>query len=101
MLIDHIGANFFPQIAILRIIGRIAFPLFAYSVYDGCKYTKKKVKYFLLLLGLGVICAIGYYIYSGDILLNAVVIFALSLVRLTYSNYIQGRSTIKVTISFI
>ena len=30
-----------------------------------------------------------------------VVIFALSLVRLTYSNYIQGRSTIKVTISFI
>ena len=32
MLIDHIGAVLFPQIEILRIIGRIAFPIFAFTL---------------------------------------------------------------------
>lgn len=28
MLIDHIGAELFPEIIVLRIIGRLAFPVF-------------------------------------------------------------------------
>ena len=47
MLIDHIGAVLFPQIEILRIIGRIAFPIFAYMIAEGCVHTKSKKKYFL------------------------------------------------------
>ena len=35
MLIDHIGMILFPNIAILRIIGRLAFPIFAYFVAEG------------------------------------------------------------------
>lgn len=39
MTCDHIGKMFFPKITILQIVGRIAFPLFAYCLAVGCIYT--------------------------------------------------------------
>ena len=45
MAIDHIGAVFFPESVILRIIGRIAFPLFAYCLVIGYLYTRDVKKY--------------------------------------------------------
>jgi hypothetical protein len=35
MLIDHVGLILFPNIRILRLIGRLAFPLFSYSAARG------------------------------------------------------------------
>lgn len=58
MLIDHIGAVLFPEIPIFRIVGRIAFPIFAYLIAEGCKYTKNKTKYLLRV----VICAISFQV---------------------------------------
>lgn len=40
MSIDHIGLFF--DIEIFRIIGRLAFPIFAFLVAEGCYYTKNK-----------------------------------------------------------
>ncbi len=45
MMIDHIGAVLFPQFMILRIIGRIAFPIFAYTLAEGFIYTHDMYKY--------------------------------------------------------
>ncbi len=42
MTIDHIGAAFFPQAVWLRVIGRLAFPLFSYCIAEGCRYTRNK-----------------------------------------------------------
>ena len=43
MLIDHIGAVLFPQIEILRIIGRIAFPIFAETIaWKGFSFAEIK-----------------------------------------------------------
>lgn len=53
MLIDHIGAILFPDIQILRIIGRLSFPIFAYFIAEGCIYTKSHSKYLMRIL----ICA--------------------------------------------
>ncbi|QEY34394.1 hypothetical protein FL966_04615 [Caproiciproducens galactitolivorans] len=39
MLIDHIGAIFFPQIPLFRIIGRLSFPLFCFFIAQGVLYT--------------------------------------------------------------
>ena len=39
MTIDHIAAIIFPQYLILRIIGRIAFPIFAFLLAQGMIYT--------------------------------------------------------------
>lgn len=45
MLIDHVGHVLFPEVEILRIIGRIAFPIFAYVLVEGFLHTKDVWKY--------------------------------------------------------
>ena len=47
MIIDHIGAILFPGVTVLRMIGRIAFPIYAYLIGEGCIYSKNKLKYLL------------------------------------------------------
>lgn len=49
MLLDHIGAVLFPQYGILREIGRIAFPIFAYTLVEGMVHTHNVQKYMLRL----------------------------------------------------
>ena len=45
MLIDHLGAAVFPQYRILRVIGRVAFPIYAYCIAVGCAYTRNIGRY--------------------------------------------------------
>ncbi|MCJ7714565.1 conjugal transfer protein TraX, partial [Candidatus Bathyarchaeota archaeon] len=62
MTIDHIGYTLFPDLTILRIIGRLAFPLFAYLIALGLNSTKKPSKYLLSLLIFGFISQIPYFL---------------------------------------
>ena len=66
MVIDHVGLLFFPFDMTFRIIGRISFPIFAFLLAEGCKYTRNKIKHFLLLLGLTVICQLVYSVLMED-----------------------------------
>ena len=45
MLIDHSGKMLFPQFHVMRLIGRLAFPIYAYCAAVGCVYTKDALKY--------------------------------------------------------
>ena len=56
MAIDHIGAVLFPQYDIFRIVGRIAFPIFAFTLVEGFMHTKDIKKY---MLRLGVLALIS------------------------------------------
>ena len=49
MLIDHIGHVLFPEVMILRIVGRVSFPIFAYLLAEGFVYTRDVKKYMLRL----------------------------------------------------
>ena len=61
MIIDHIGFVFFPELPILRIIGRIAMPLFAFSIARGFFYTRSKGKYFTLMILFAAISQIPFH----------------------------------------
>ena len=79
MVADHVGYLFFPTVAALRIIGRLAFPIFAYMIAEGCGYTRNKLKYFLHVFLLAVICQIVYFVAARDTHMNILVTFSLAI----------------------
>lgn len=60
MLVDHIGMFFFPKIFLFRIIGRVSFPLFAWTIANGAHHTKNIRHYFYRLLVFSIISQIPY-----------------------------------------
>ncbi len=63
MVIDHIGLLFFPHIVFFRIIGRLAFPLFAWLIARGAHHTHDLKKYMIRLGLLALISQIPYSIF--------------------------------------
>ena len=79
MAIDHIGLVLFPQQMWMRIIGRLAFPIFAYLIAEGCRYTGNKLRHFLEIFVLGIVCQIGYAVVSPDLYFGVLLTFSLSI----------------------
>lgn len=79
MTFDHLGVILFPGITFLRVVGRIAMPIFAYMIAEGCRYTKNKAKRFLLIFLLGLICQIVYYFAYPNWNLNILIDFSISI----------------------
>ncbi len=64
MIIDHIGGYLYPKIDhntyyVLRSIGRIAMPIFAYLIVQGFFYTRNLKKYIFRIFVLATITQIG------------------------------------------
>lgn len=55
MLIDHVGAVIYPDAQILRILGRIAFPVYCWCMIVGFHYTRSVPRYLGRILILGFI----------------------------------------------
>ncbi|MBS5822272.1 MAG: hypothetical protein KID00_00185 [Clostridium argentinense] len=70
MLIDHIGYLFFPQYEFLRVIGRIAFPIFSYLITEGYTHTSSIRKYSLRLLIFALVSQIPYMLVFNTSNLN-------------------------------
>lgn len=78
MTVDHIGMLLLPRITVLRIIGRIAMPLYAYMIAEGCRYTHDRRRYFLRLAGLALMCQIVYYFADHSLYQCILVTFSMS-----------------------
>jgi hypothetical protein len=55
MFIDHAGKMLFPEYRIMRVIGRIAFPIYAYCIAVGSVYTKDPLRYLSRIVFLALI----------------------------------------------
>ena len=62
MALDHIYFILYPDMIILHIIGRLAFPIFAYLIVLGVESTKKPRKYMLTLLSFTLISQVPYFL---------------------------------------
>jgi hypothetical protein len=65
MTADHVAAILYPDLLVLHIIGRLAFPLFAYLIALGIESTKKPKKYLSTLLIFAVVSQVPYYLAFG------------------------------------
>ena len=82
MLCDHVGAILLPHLLVLRVIGRLAFPIFAYFIAEGCRYTRNKQKRFLMILGLALFCEAAYIVASGVVTGTVMVTFSCSVLMI-------------------
>ena len=92
MLLDHIGYLFFPQMIIFRILGRIAFPIFAFMVAEGCRYTRSKFRYFATMFTLAFAIQLVYYFYSKKMTLTVIATFTIAILL------IYGLQSVKAVI---
>lgn len=63
MIIDHVGVIFFPGVSEIRIIGRIAFPLFCWGIVLGAMHSRNLMLYAGRLF-LGAILSQGPYMLA-------------------------------------
>ena len=82
MTLDHMGLMLFPQIPLFRILGRLALPIFAYMIAEGCKYTRNKKKYFGMVFGLGAVCQTVYWFVDHSLYFSILITFSLSILMI-------------------
>ncbi len=80
MLLDHLGIIFFPYNELLRIIGRLAFPLFAFFIAEGCKYTRSRTRYLLTMAGLGLVFQLVYFFVLDELYMCIFITFSISII---------------------
>lgn len=86
MCIDHAGLLLFPHAEWMRAVGRLAFPLYAYCIAEGFRYTHSRKRYFLQLFLLGSACQIVYFIADGTMLFGILMTFSLSILLMSVAD---------------
>ncbi len=80
MTLDHVGVELLPGVTLLRIVGRLAFPLFAFMIAEGCAHTRRKGRYLGLIAGEALLCQLVYFFAESDLTMSILVTFSLSIV---------------------
>lgn len=91
MTIDHIGAYIFPHYPVLRIIGRLAMPIYAFLIAEGCYHTKNKLKYWGLMAGFALVWQLFSYFFLHSLKLCILVTFSLSMLLIFSLQYVQKK----------
>ena len=79
MLIDHAGLLLFPGAHWMRVAGRLAFPIYAYFIAEGFRYTRSRRRYFLRVFLLGAACQIVYTVADRTLYLGILLTFSFSI----------------------
>lgn len=106
MTIDHVGLELLNDYKPFRIIGRLAFPIFAFFIAEGCKYTRNKVKRFFVMFSIGAIYMAMYYfcfnsVYGNIFMTFSVSILIIYILDLVKKQIFAERSVLKSLLSFL
>jgi hypothetical protein len=98
MLVDHIGLFFFPQFGVMRIIGRLSFPLFAWFVANGARYTRDPKKYLVRMIIFAMVSQVPFalandLVYSNFHLFNAVFTLSIGLAGIMFIQKTDNKFT--------
>lgn len=100
MAFDHVGDVFFPDIIWLRMVGRLAMPIFAFCIAEGYIHTRNRNKYLLRMGIFALVSEVPFDLaFEGNINLshqNIMLSFFISIAALLLFDLIRGpKSEIK------
>ena len=100
MVFDHVGDVFFPEISWLRMVGRLAMPIFAFCITEGYIHTRSRNKYLLRMGIFALVSEVPFDLaFEGNINLshqNIMLSFFISIAALMLFDLIRGpKSEIK------
>ncbi|MDQ6423183.1 TraX family protein [Paenibacillus sp. LHD-117] len=99
MLIDHIGAVWFPDDAVWRIVGRLAFPLYAYAIVIGYFRTRNLNRYLLRMALLAGLSQIPYMLAFRVWEVNAIATLFVCLLMLTLLDRYREQRPLQLLLS--
>ena len=79
MTVDHIGLLLLPRLVILRLIGRLAFPIYGYMIAEGCRHTRSMPRYLGGVAAVAAICQLVYLFAAGSLYQCIMVTFSYSI----------------------
>lgn len=97
MTLDHAGKLLWPGCMWMQLVGRLAFPIFAYMVAEGCAYTKNRKKYLGMMAGLAFVCQMVYLVAMGSLYQSVLVSFTLSILIIYIVDWAESKGRIWVT----
>ena len=94
MVFDHVGDMFFPDTDWMRMVGRIAMPIFAFCITEGYIHTRNKKKYLMRMGIFALISEVPFDLaFDGKIGLshqNIMLSFFLAILALMLFDLIRG-----------
>lgn len=95
MTCDHVGLQLAPQAVWLRVIGRLALPIYAYMIAEGCRHTRNRRNYLLRMASLAAMCQIVYLLAMGSLYMCILVTFSLSVILIELLDAADREKTLK------
>lgn len=99
MTIDHVGHFLFPDLIELRIVGRLAFPIFAYLFALSYRYTSNQKKLLIQVSVAAVLTQILLYFTGVRELVN--IFFLFSLAFLAFYAFDKGKMWVIIVLALV
>ena len=94
MVIDHVGDMFFPDMMWLRMVGRLAMPIFAFCITEGYIHTRNRNKYLLRMGIFALVSEVPFDLaFEGNINIthqNIMLTFFIAILALKLFDLIRG-----------
>lgn len=95
MTVDHVGAYLLPQYRFLRILGRLAMPVFAWMIAEGCTYSRNRRRYLLTVGIVALVCMVVNYLFMHSLRQTILVTFSMSIILIVLLDRAVSRKNIR------